>query len=207
MEGKNKVILTGVLVAFLSIATIAATYAYFAAQIGAGATTNINVTSRTTDTVSFDPGEALTLIATQQNFGEGMGNLTSNATAKANLVANNVNEATYCYEVDLVISTNSFVYTTDPTNTPELTFSITKNGTGIVSELDVTTAGSETEYTYRIPTTSGGSDYKHVITAAAGETVTDTYVPSITFVNLEADQLANEGKAFAGALQLNKVDC
>lgn len=207
MENKNTLIVTIISVAVLVVGVVGATYAYFAASVGTGASTNISVQTKTTDTVSFNPGTAISIVATQQNFYEGAGNQTGTTTATAVLTANNTAAASYCYTVDFIVTTNTFVKTSG--STAELTLTLTKSAAGasavtLLNALDITlyTAG-----TTHIPTTTGGSVYIHQINAAAGATVTDTFVPTVTFINLATDQASNEGKTFSGTLTFTKVAC
>lgn len=201
-EKKHTLLVTIISIALLTAVVMGASYAFFAASVGTGATTNVTVVSKTTDSLAFNPGTALSINATQQNFYSGAGNLTSTTNATANLTANNTEAAQYCYTVSLVVSANNFVYSVDSTK-PEITFSISKNGTDIIKDQDITTLNS----TLNVPTTLGGSILKHQLSAAASQSVTDTFVPTITFVNLGTNQKANENKSLTAVIQFTKVDC
>ena len=56
----------GVLTLLLTI--IGATYAYFAADLGGGTNANINASTGTTDSLTFDAGEPIRIHATLENF-------------------------------------------------------------------------------------------------------------------------------------------
>jgi flagellar basal body-associated protein FliL len=184
------------------LSVVGATYAYFDAQIGTTSETSVTLTTRTTDSFTFTSGDPVTIYATQENFGNGAGNIVGTSIATATLTANSASSATYCYTINLAISQNNFVYSIN-TSTPELTFSLTKNGTSIISNLDVTTA----QNTIQIPTVSGGTTYKHSITSAASQTTTDTFNGTLTFINLGTDQQQNTNKTFAASLQMTRVAC
>ncbi len=69
MEKKNKTfVLSIVAIATLLIVVVGATYAYFVAQGGASANTNVNVQTSTTDNLSFEVGEAINITVNQDNF-------------------------------------------------------------------------------------------------------------------------------------------
>ena len=77
MEKTNekKVLLLSFLgVITLILVVVGATYAYFTAQGGTSVNTNVNVQTSTTDNLSFQVGEAISLTANQEDFGSGMGN-------------------------------------------------------------------------------------------------------------------------------------
>ena len=97
----------------LIAATLGATYAYFTAQGGTSANTNVNVQTATTDNLSFQVGSAISLTANQEDFGQGTGDKSGETFARATLTANNAtNNATRNYYVYLDITSNNFEYTT-----------------------------------------------------------------------------------------------
>ena len=106
------------------ITIIGATYAYFIAQGGGTANTDVNVGTNTTDNLSFNVGEAINITANPTNFAEGMGNQAGSTTASATLTANNAtNSATANYYLYLNITGNELSYTVDE-NTPELLLTV-----------------------------------------------------------------------------------
>ena len=143
----------------------------------------------------------------------------------------------FCYTVDLEISANTFEYitsedaekgiTSEYLNTPEILFNISKNGTPIqttgvtgltyatvgttktgtrpeVSGWDITTAKA----TYNIPgKISAGSAMVHQMVGEAGVKSTDTWLASVTLVNLNVDQQHNTNKSLSGTLRFTAVDC
>ena len=123
-------------IVFLLVVVFGATYAYFQAQTGLGASANINVTANTTDSLMFSVGNDLSLNVTQENFGEGAGNQSSSTIAKATLIANNkTNVASYNYYLYLQINKNEFVYTTEE-QTPEVLLQITKPDGTVLTSLE-----------------------------------------------------------------------
>ena len=97
---KNAIVLSIVAVVTLITLVVGATYAYFKAQGGTGSSADVNVTTYTTDMLTFTTGNAISLYADQTSFGQEKGSLSGETFAKATLVANNkTNEATYNYYV------------------------------------------------------------------------------------------------------------
>ena len=118
----EKYLIIGVIALFV---VISATYAFFQAQLGDGAQTDVDIGSNTTDSLTFDVNNAINLNINQFNFGVGAGNLSSSATASATLLANNSsNTATYTYYVYFKINSNEFTYTTSDSK-PEIILTVT----------------------------------------------------------------------------------
>ena len=123
---KNKklmLIIIGVLIGILLVIGIG--YAYYMAYVGSGASTNVNVTSDTTDKFTFTQGTAIALNATQFNFTSGGSDLSSVTTSSATLVANSTNSsASNTYQAYFKIDSNTYTYTKD-TSTPEIILTVT----------------------------------------------------------------------------------
>ena len=209
-NNKSKVLAVIATVTLL-MGVIGATYAYFAAQIGAAKTANVTLTTKTTDTVTFSTGSAISNTATQQNFYEGAGDLLiGTTTAQAQLKANNnasVPTNTYCYLAYYTV-TDPLAYTVN-SSTPELLLNVTKNGTAVITNKDITT-GTATVY---FPTANNGTTYKHTFAATTkNTTTTDTFNVTVTFKNLSTDQSSttgtnNTGKTFTGVIHIENVAC
>ncbi len=192
------------------LTAIGVTFAYFAASVGTGVTTPINVESKTTDKLTFTSGSPVSLIATQDNFGESMGNLSGETTSSATLIANsNTNTASETYNVYFNISENNYEYTT-LAKTAELILTITDPSGAILNTLpglNYVTVGSVsgfdiTEYSGLINVSEN-----HVITTTSSTTgLTEEWKTQITFINLDSDQVKNQGKTFSGQLKLQKED-
>ena len=74
VENKKNLIFMIIGAITLITATLGATYAYFVAQGGTSANTNVNVQTSTTDNLSFQVGSAISLTANQEDFDQGMDN-------------------------------------------------------------------------------------------------------------------------------------
>ena len=206
---KNTILLTVIAVATLLVAVVGATFAYFTAQGGDDVTKNINVTTNTTDSATFSL-EPITITATQENFAQGRGDQTKSSTGTASFTANNKDETSeFCYTLTINVASNDFEYTVGST-TPELVLDVTKDAGTQSSPVNVITAKDVTTQTagaIQVPTTNGGTDYIHKITASKGTTVLDTFKITLTFKNLESDQNANTGKTFSGNMIFSKAEC
>ena len=210
---KNTILLTVIAVATLLVAVVGATFAYFTAQGGTSAQTPVNVQTAQTSNGSFVTNGQISINATQENFYQGAGNQTSTATAKVTYTASSTAASDFCYTVGLQVTANNFVYTTDPTNTPELTFTARKSAnasdmtsaTTLIDAQDITTTTAST--TIKVPTSVGGGEYNHQISATQGQTITDQWDFTVTLVNLESDQNANTGKTMTGQIVFTQVEC
>ncbi len=199
---KKVLIFSTIAVVLLIIVVVGATYAFFTAQGGASANTNVNVQTNTTDSLSFSVGDAISITANQQNFAQGLGNQAGSTTASATLTANNAtNTATRNYYLYLNITSNDFTYTTDE-ETAELILTIEDpDGTELqtLGSYEYTSVGEVSGFDI---TTANG-----LITIADNYEISATDTPTtqewnvtVTFVNLDSDQEGNTNKTFEATL-------
>lgn len=209
---KNTILLTVIAVATLLVAVVGATFAYFTAQGGDATSATVNVTTGTSASASLGTFSAINIYADQDNFAQGKGDQTgtSEGTVSWTAPGSTANytpseaERSMCYTVVLNITGNTFVVSsTNTTGDAELVFSAEKGSTKVIENMDITTTKTDV----KIPTTAGGSEYTHKLTAEAGLTVTDNWKLTVTLKNLGVDQNDNTGKAFAGSVKFTKVDC
>ena len=210
MDNKKIKIVSIISIIALALTLVAATYAYFVAQTGEGAQTDIKINANTVDTLSFETGSAINLTVNQENFASGKGNQTGTTFAKAMLTANNkTNTATEHYYLYLNISNNTFTYSID-NNTPEILLSI-KDG----SNNEITSVSG---LTYKTVTDGKGASIKGFdITNKTGlitilnnreisttSTKTEEWNVTVTFVNYNSNQAGNAGKSFAAKLMIQQ---
>ena len=79
MENKKAVIYSMVALIALVILVVGATYAYFQNQYGSASNADVNVTTYTTDVLTFETGDAISLYADQTSFGQEKGSLSGQA--------------------------------------------------------------------------------------------------------------------------------
>ena len=207
---KQALILSIVAVATLIALVVGATYAYFQAQGGTGKSTDVKVTTYTTDMLTFTTGNAISLYADQSSFGSNKGSLSGETFAKATLVANNkTNEATDNYYVYFNIENNTFKYTLG-NDKPELILTVTgPDGSEVTSLSGLThTTVQDRENNsisgFDVTTTNG------LITIANKKTITATpnaeeqYTLKLTFVNYEGDQTENATSTLSAKVMIQK---
>ena len=211
MENKKQTIILSVvaIVALLSL-ILGATFAYFRASGNSGSSTNVNVTTYTSDLLTFEIGDDIAVYADQTSFASGKGNATGSTFAKAILTANNkTNEATKNYYVYLNISENTFTYTQDE-NTPELLLTIKDtSGNEITSITGLThktvTDGKGASISgFDITTKSGVITLFDNREITANPTKTEEWNITVTFVNYNANQTGNAGKSFNAKLMIQQ---
>ena len=211
MEKKKAVIYSTVALIALVILVVGATYAYFKAQGGTGSSTEVKVTTYTTDMLTFTTGSAISLYADQSSFGQEKGSLSGETFAKATLVANNkTNEATDNYYVYFNIENNTFKYTLGE-DKPELILTVTGPDGNEVTEISglthkvVQDRENKSISGFDVTTTNG------LITIANKKTITATtdakeeqYTLKLTFVNYEGDQTANAKSTLSAKVMIQK---
>ena len=215
MEEKSKkqaIILSVVAVVTLIILVVGATYAYFSAQGGSATSTNLNVTTYTTDVFTFAVGDEINLEITQSNFASGKGNAVGNTFASATLTANNkTNTATEHYYLYLNIENNDFEYTVNNT-TPELMLTIKNSEGNEVTDIEglthttVIDAKGTTVSGYDITTKSGLLTLFNNREITATPKKEEKWNITITFVNLDADQTKNANKNLSAKVMIQKEE-
>ena len=211
MENKKQAIILSVvaIVTLLSL-ILGATYAYFQASGNIGSSTNVNVTTYTSDLLTFEIGNDIAVYADQTSFASGKGNATGSTFAKAILTANNkTNTATKNYYVYLNISENTFTYTQNE-STPELLLTIKDtSGNEITSITGLThktlTDGKGASISgFDITTKSGVITLFDNREITATPTKTEEWNITVTFVNYNANQTGNAGKSFNAKLMIQQ---
>ena len=180
---------------------VGATYAYFKAQGGEGGSSRVDVTTATTDLLTFKIDNAINISISQSEFKKGNPDASDSTSAHATLTASNsknVEKTTRSYNIYFVIDTNDFEYTTQD-GTPELYLNVTDpNG----NKLENITGLVHYDKGFDITTRTGGfllvPDYD--IEATRGNTITQDWKVEVTFANLDTDQSKNMGKSLSGKL-------
>ena len=210
MEKKKAVIYSMVALIALVILVVGATYAYFQTQYGSASNADVNVTTYTTDVLTFETGDAINISADQESFAQGKGNRTGSTFARATLQANNkTNTATANYYVYLNISGNDFEYSKD-SSSPELLLSITDNSGNQVTKLTglnyitVTDGSNKSISGFDITKSSGLLTLVDNKEISASPKQIEEWNITITLVNYNYDQNANTGKSFSSKLIIQK---
>ena len=198
---KNAIVLSIVAVVTLIALVVGATYAYFKAQGGEGGSSKVDVTTATTDLLTFKIDKAINISISQSELKKGGTDVSDSTGAHATLTASNsknVEKTTRSYNIYFVIDTNDFEYTTQD-GTPELYLNVTDpNG----NKLENITGLVHYDKGFDITTRTGGfllvPDYD--IEATRGNTITQDWKVEVTFANLDTDQSKNMGKSLSGKL-------
>ena len=210
MEKKKMAVYSIVALVALALLVVGATYAYFQNQYGAASNADVNVTTSTTDVLTFETGDAINISADQDTFAEGKGNQTGSTFARTTLQANNkTNTATANYYMYLNIENNTFTYTN--TGTPELLLQVIDKTSGnpvtSITGLDYVTVtdGKNTSISGFDITTKKGliALFSNKEISASPKTV-EEYTITITLVNHNFDQNVNTGKNLNGKLVVQK---
>ncbi len=207
---KQALILSIVAVVTLIALVVGATFAYFKAQGGTGKSTDVKVTTYTTDMLTFITGKAIGLYADQSSFGSDKGSLSGETFAKATLVANNkTNAATDNYYVYFNIENNTFKYTLGQ-DKPELILTVTgPDGSEVTSlpGLTHTTVQDKENKSisgFDVTTTNGLITIANKKTITASPSKEEQYTLKLTFVNYEGDQTANATSALSAKVMIQK---
>ncbi len=210
MNSKQNKFYTILALTTLALLVVGTTYAYFQNQYGSASNADVNVTTYTTDVLTFETGDAINITADQETFAQGKGNRTGSTFARATLQANNkTNTATANYYVYLNISGNDFEYSKD-SSSPELLLSITDNSGNQVTKLTglnyitVTDGSNKSISGFDITKSSDLLTLVDNKEISASPKQIEEWNITITLVNYNYDQNANTGKSFSGKLMIQK---
>ena len=202
LKNKKEIIMLGIGVLVLLLVVSGATVAYFVSQGGGTVSKNMNLITDTTDMLTFNIANDISINANQDNFSEGAGDRTSSTVATATLRANNTNNtARATYNIYLIIENNTFEYTTSYA-TPELLLEVTDpNG----NKVENITGLLHSEEGFDITTRTGGyliiSDYEIATDTGLAE---QEWNVSIKFKNLDSNQNENQGKTLSGKIYMTQ---
>ena len=205
---KNKKFIVPTIITLILIVLGSVAYAYFQGQIGPGATASISVDPKTVDEMKFSDCGAIDIHLTQANLAEGGNNVSDSTCAKVTLRANNdTNSATGKYSLGVSINSNNFVYSTAPTNTPEIIMSVTNpsgNPVTTISGLTYTTVKGVSGFD--ITTKTGTIQIADEYTISANATpTTQQWTITFTVINLDTNQAANAGKEMHAEIVMGRL--
>jgi len=210
MEKKKVKLFSAIALVALALLVVGVTYAYFQNQYGSASNADVNVTTYTTDVLTFATGDDINLEADQTTFGKDKGSVSGATYASALLTANNkTNKAVEHYYLYLDIENNTFTYSVKD-NKPELIMTITDKDGNEVKNIEGLTYTEVTDRTnkkisgYDITTKNGLVTIFNNREIIAEPRAEDKWNITITFVNYEADQNANTGKVLSAKLMIQK---
>ena len=152
---KSTILLTVIAVATLLVAVVGATFAYFTAQGGTAASSQVNVVTYKTASGSFTiTNDSLSISANQQNFAENgySHEKTTDATVRFTgaTTSDTGNTTDFCYRVGLKVESNDFT-SLAATNEGIMLVNASENGLGAFGAGDALT-GESGSATYRTGT-------------------------------------------------------
>ena len=210
MEKKKVKLFSAIALVALALLVVGATYAYFQNQYGAASNADVKVTTYTTDVLTFETGDGISITADQENFAQGKGNQTGSTYASALLKANNkTNTATEHYYMYLNITTNSFKYTIDE-NTPEIIMTVTDSEGNEITSVDGLTyvtaqdASGVSITGFDITTKDGLVTIFNNREITASPNTEEKWNITITFVNYDKDQTKNAGESMSSKIIIQK---
>ena len=210
MNKKWKKILMTVYVLVLILMLSTATFAYFSMIQVTTLSPQVQTESAVTDWLIFSTGDPINIEATEENFGEDMGDISGRTYGGALLqVSDSSKEVSYNYNVILNIVENEFVYTT-PTEEAELLLRVTDpDGTevtnipGLVYK-EVTNGNGEVLRGFDITSEVGNYYIANNYEITSNLQTQHIWNVEVILVNLDSDQNANAGKVVDAYLEVSK---
>ena len=210
MNKKWKRILMTVYVLVLILMLSTATFAYFSMIQVTTLSPQVQAESAVTDWLIFSTGDPINIEASEENFGEDMGDISGRTYGGALLqVSDSSKEVSYNYNVILNIVENEFVYTT-PTEEAELLLKVTDpdgmevtNIPGLVYK-EVTNGNGEVLRGFDITTEVGNYYIANNYEITSNLQTQHIWNVEVILVNLDSDQNANAGKMVDAYLEVSK---
>ena len=210
MDRKKSLIYSTIALLVIAFVVVGATYAYFQNQYGSASNVDVNVTTYTTDVLTFETGDPINITADQETFAKGKGNRSGSSFAKATLQANNkTNEATANYYIYLNIESNEFTYTSEDQKA-ELVLQVTDKSGNPVTNIDgltyvtVLDGNGNTIKGFDITEKSGLISLVNNKEIVASPRTEEQYDITLILVNYDFDQNNNAGKSFNAKLMIQK---
>lgn len=210
MNKKWKRILMTVYVLVLILMLSTATFAYFSMIKVTTLSPQVQAESAVTDWLIFSTGDPINIEATEENFGEDMGDISGRTYGGTLLqVSDSSKEVSYNYNVILNIEENEFVYTT-PTEEAELLLRVTDpDGTevtnipGLVYK-EVINGNGEVLRGFDITTEVGNYYIANNYEITSNLQTQHIWNVEVILVNLDSDQNDNAGKVVDAYLEVSK---
>ena len=229
MKNKKEIILLLVGILILITLIAGASYAYFKAQTNSSAFFDIDITSGTTDNLTFSTDNNLVLNVSLETLNREAGDLSSSSIARVRLIANDkTNVAEDKYNVYLLLEENDIEYSsyTKGTDTKKYMTKeekrIDKNNNVLdgytpVPELVLRVRKNKDEYneinerltklsdnSYDITEEEGLYAIAEDVLIKANNEQTDTWEVIITYKNLDYNQQLNSGGSLKGKVIITK---
>ncbi len=208
IKKNKKYFIIGLVILVIFVFSIS--FAYFLYNANPGEGSDIRIQTETTNELIFTKGTDITLLANISNFDITKGNLS--AESISNVTYNASVSSIETYDVKINIYSNNYQYTS-VANDPEVILTITDPENNVISSLgDLSLVTVQDRITNETITgfdvTEKTGEYliaeNYPIEILTNDTASQNWKVKVTFVNLDADQTANEGKSFTSSFVLEK---
>lgn len=208
MNKKTKRLLLGIYVVALFSIVSSATLAYFTYVEVSNVSPEIKSTTATImDWLVFNTGEPLYIYASDDNFSEGMGDLSDSSVASATLQIENSDGApkTYYYNIKLNIDSNGFSYSTNDKKA-ELLFKVIGPDGKEITEIPGLNYVTSNGYSgFDVTTVTGDYYIANNYEIKTSDEVRQTWNIELIFINLETNQDVNTAKDFNAKLEMESI--
>ena len=191
---------------------IGVSFAYFIAEIHDEKQVDVNLISDKLDNLTYTVDKDISLTINQFNLASGEGNVTDSSVATIAFKANKTkNQAEAYYNLYFYIESNPYIYTTEDKK-PEILLNIYNSSNEEITNIDsldyvsATNANGVTLNGFDITERAGlfKVTLNNKITSNSSVIATNqTWKVTLTFINLENNQIANEDKTLKAKMILN----
>lgn len=192
-KNKKKSIIIALTILF--IVSVSLTFAYFTAQLSGDNKTTVKVSSKVQTSLVFNKGDNLSLELGIDNLYDGAGNVISVTNPSVSLSAPEL--VTEKYSIYFNITNNTFVHTTDE-KLPEMILTILDENNNPITSIEGLTYVTSGDVSGFDVTDKNGL-FEVLIDddiTADNNTVTKDWFFTLTFINLDSDQVVNSNKFF-----------
>ena len=194
------------------VLVIGVSFAYFIAEVHDEKKIDVNVVSDKLDSLTYTVDKNINLSINQFNLANGKENVSDSSVATVSFLANKTsNQAETFYNIYFYIEINPYVYTTEDKK-PEIILNVYDNDNNEIKTVDgldyVSATNSKGTTLNGFDITDKAGLFKvslnNKITANSSIIPTkQTWKVTLTYINLENNQIANENKALKANIILN----
>ena len=194
------------------VLVIGVSFAYFIAEVHDEKKIDVNVVSDKLDSLTYTVDKDINLSINQFNLANGKENVSDSSVATVSFLANKTsNQAETFYNIYFYIESNPYVYTTEDKK-PEIILNVYDNDNNEIKTMDgldyVSATNSKGTTLNGFDITDKAGLFKvslnNKITANSSIIPTkQTWKVTLTYINLENNQIANENKTLKANIILN----
>lgn len=208
MDKKTKKILIVLYITLFLVTCVGAAFAYFTNLNTSFVSHSAKVKSATMTSIFYNAGSPIAIVASLDNFAEGMESLKGTTSATASLKKGSTVEFEYAYyNLSLIIDENTMVYTTNEKKA-EIVIKITDpNGNEIkeINGLDYVESDGNSGFDITGKTGEFMIARNYEMYTDNEDEVIQNWNVEVTFVNFESVQDINQGNMVNGFLKISPV--